>query len=149
MMNKDIVSAILSKDSGRVAEAKVAIKALLDARATQFRSDSSKFIAKSLFEAVDEESKSRIKYHKAQADTHTRLAHGHSLKQMTNDHAANTRHRAATIAHADASDAHVSAANRFRAAGASEETKKLAREADSKSDYAHQKSLDTSVYKAD
>lgn len=52
-MNKqDIIGAILSKDSARVAEAKVAIKTLLDARASQFRVDSTKFLAKSLFEGV-------------------------------------------------------------------------------------------------
>lgn len=49
MTNQDIVRAILSKDSARLAEAKTAIKTLLDARATQFRADSTKFVAQSLF----------------------------------------------------------------------------------------------------
>lgn len=50
MDNKDILRAILSKDAGKIAEAKVAIKELLTANASQFRADSSKFVAKSLFE---------------------------------------------------------------------------------------------------
>jgi hypothetical protein len=54
-MNKqEIVGAILSKDTSKLAEAKNAIKALLDARAAQFRLDSSKFVAKSLFEASEQ-----------------------------------------------------------------------------------------------
>lgn len=56
MMEKiDILKAILSKDASRVAEAKGAIKALLDTRASQFRADCTKFVAKSLFETTQGE----------------------------------------------------------------------------------------------
>jgi len=53
MEKTEIVKAILSKDAGKLAEAKLAIKALLDARAAQFRADSQKFVAKSLFETKE------------------------------------------------------------------------------------------------
>jgi hypothetical protein len=53
MEKQDIIKAILSQDSARLSEAKSALKALLDARATQFRADSSKFVAKSLFETKE------------------------------------------------------------------------------------------------
>lgn len=50
-MNKqEILKAILSKDDSKISEAKAAIKEMLTAKADQFRSDSQKFIAKSLFE---------------------------------------------------------------------------------------------------
>lgn len=53
-MNKqDIIGAILSKDSAKLAEATTAIKTLLNARAAQFRVDSGKFVAKSLFESQE------------------------------------------------------------------------------------------------
>jgi hypothetical protein len=53
MDKSEIIRAILSRDSDKLAEAKTAIRAILDTRATQFRSDSSKFIAKSLFESEE------------------------------------------------------------------------------------------------
>lgn len=51
MEKRDIVLSILSKDEARIAEARVAIKGLLDAKMPQFRANATKFIAKSLFEA--------------------------------------------------------------------------------------------------
>jgi hypothetical protein len=51
MEKQDIINSFLSKDADKVTEAKAALKSLLTARMTQFRSDSSKFIAKSLFES--------------------------------------------------------------------------------------------------
>lgn len=50
---KDIIANIISKDATKIAEAKNAIKSLLDARAAQFRAESAKFIAQSLFEQKD------------------------------------------------------------------------------------------------
>lgn len=51
MEKLDIIKSFLSKEADKMTEAKAALKALLDARASQFRSDSQKFVAKSLFEA--------------------------------------------------------------------------------------------------
>lgn len=51
MEKLDIVKSFLSTDNDKLTEAKAALRALLDARAAQFRQDSSKFVAKSLFEA--------------------------------------------------------------------------------------------------
>jgi hypothetical protein len=65
MEKTEIVKAILSKDAGRLAEAKLAIKALLDARATQFRAESSKFVAKSLFEGAEQVDEAIDGEHKA------------------------------------------------------------------------------------
>jgi hypothetical protein len=48
MEKQDIIKSFLSPEA--VTEAKTALKALLDARAAKFREDSSKFLAKSLFE---------------------------------------------------------------------------------------------------
>lgn len=50
MDKQEFLKAILSKDANKLAEAKTAIKELLNARAAQFRADSSKFVAKSLFD---------------------------------------------------------------------------------------------------
>jgi hypothetical protein len=55
MEKREIIKAILSKDTARIAEAKQAIKELMTARANQFRADSSKFIAKSLFEGTEKD----------------------------------------------------------------------------------------------
>jgi hypothetical protein len=46
----EVIRSILSGDATKVAEAKVAIKSFLTASANKFRADSSKFVAKSLFE---------------------------------------------------------------------------------------------------
>lgn len=54
MDKTQIALAILSKDATKLAEAKGAIKALLDARAAQFRQESSKFVARSLFESAEQ-----------------------------------------------------------------------------------------------
>lgn len=117
MDNKDILRAILSKDTSRIAEAKGAIKALLDARATQFRADSTKFIAKSLFESVDEsaeanesydpnskftpeEAAAKIKHHEAKAKEHAEkaaehLKAGNTKAHRTHSNAADQHHTAA------------------------------------------------------
>lgn len=52
MEKQDIINSFLSQDAGKLTEAKTALKALLDARAASFRADSSKFVAKSLFEGM-------------------------------------------------------------------------------------------------
>lgn len=62
MTKQDIIGAILSKDSVRVAEAKTALKEILNARAAQFRTDSTKFVAKSLFEATSHQEALEAKY---------------------------------------------------------------------------------------
>ena len=49
----EVIRSILSGDATKVAEAKIAIKSLLTAAADKFRVDSSKFIAKSLFEKAE------------------------------------------------------------------------------------------------
>lgn len=54
MERKDILNAILSKDATRVAEAKAAIRGMLDARATQFKAEATKFVSKSLFETAQD-----------------------------------------------------------------------------------------------
>ena len=54
MEKQDIVKSFLSTEQTAVDEAKAALRALLDARAAQFRSESTKFVAKSLFEAKGE-----------------------------------------------------------------------------------------------
>lgn len=54
MEKLDIIKSFLSTEATKVDEAKAALRALLDARAAQFRSDSSKFVAKSLFEEKGE-----------------------------------------------------------------------------------------------
>jgi hypothetical protein len=51
MEKQDIINSFLSGDTAKVTEAKAALRALLDARAGQFRADSTKFVAKSLFES--------------------------------------------------------------------------------------------------
>lgn len=53
MDNKEIVGAILSKDADKVAAAKQSLKDLLSAKAADFRAQSSKFVAQSLFAAND------------------------------------------------------------------------------------------------
>lgn len=50
MEKQEIINSFLSADATRVTEAKAALRALLDARAGRFRADSTKFVAKSLFE---------------------------------------------------------------------------------------------------
>jgi len=52
MDKKDIINSLLSGDATKITEAKAALKGALDVRAAQFRADSSKFIAKSLFESM-------------------------------------------------------------------------------------------------
>lgn len=49
MNNQEILTAILSKNDDKLAEAKNAIKGMLDAKASSFRTDATKFIAKSMF----------------------------------------------------------------------------------------------------
>lgn len=63
MEKQDIVRAILSKDEAKITEAKVAFRALLDTRATQFRADSTKFVAKSLFESRMNEPSGKSEHH--------------------------------------------------------------------------------------
>lgn len=73
-MNKvDIINSILSKDAGKLTEAKAAIKEMLSARESQFRADASKFVARSLFESEDPVSKHKAaaEYHKKESETET------------------------------------------------------------------------------
>ena len=51
MEKKDIVLAILSKDHSRIAEAKQALKEELSVKASAFKEETKKFVAKSLLEA--------------------------------------------------------------------------------------------------
>lgn len=52
-MEKDaLISAILSKDDGKVNEAKAALKEMLTAKMTTFREGAKKFTAKSIFEST-------------------------------------------------------------------------------------------------
>ena len=85
MEKQDILRSILSKDSAKVAEAKEAFKALLSARAQQFRQDSSKFIAKSLFESeqVDELSKSFLGKYVSYAN-YDAMNHSHDAARKEN-----------------------------------------------------------------
>jgi hypothetical protein len=97
MMNQEIIGAILSKDAGRVAEAKTAIKTMLDARATKFRSDSTAFVAKSLFE--NDLSKDMVAKHKAAAEHHRNQA-SLGIAKTSNELAAKL-HDEAAVAHSE------------------------------------------------
>jgi hypothetical protein len=54
MEKQDIIKSFLSTETTKVDEAKAALRALLDARAAQFRADTTKFVANSLFESKGE-----------------------------------------------------------------------------------------------
>lgn len=108
-MNKqDIIVAILSKDATRIAEAKLAIKDILSARATQFRADSSVFVAKSLFESK-EIYKSDIDHHNIMAAHHEREADIHTQggRKWDPDHQdAHALHTHAHESHKEAAGMH-------------------------------------------
>lgn len=51
MDKQAIIAAILSKDAAKITEAKAALKAILDSSAAKFRAESTKFVAKTMFES--------------------------------------------------------------------------------------------------
>lgn len=86
MEKKDIILNILSKDQTKISEAKQAIKDILTARATQFRTDATKFVGRKLFENFDYTKHTKpgdksIKHaeelDRVEIDNHAHSLHGH------------------------------------------------------------------------
>jgi hypothetical protein len=76
---------------------------MLDSRASQFRSDSSKFVAKSLFEGTIVESNDKARAHDSRQESHQAAVTLHKEKfAETGDH----NHKNAAEKHQNAADSH-------------------------------------------